>query len=146
MRIFISGVMQGSRQDHDIQTQDYRGKIARAFQKHHPEAEVIDPWQMFPDAVTYGPAQAADTLMEELRLAATCDALIAYLPEASMGTSLEMWSAHQASLPIFAITTMNRNWVVQTLSTHVHASLEEFINFVENGKFSSALDEHHTTR
>lgn len=140
MKVFISGVMQGSRQDHDVQTQDYRQLIAHKVLARHPDAHVVDPWALFPDAVNYTPQQAKQTLLKELELAASCDALIAYLPEASMGTSLEMWAAYQASVPIYCISNMTRNWVIQTLAAHVHPTLDGFLKFVEEGGLLQVLD------
>ncbi len=140
MRVFIAGLMQGSRQDDDVHTQDYRRLITRALRARHPEAEILDPWELHPGALSYTPEQAKQTLLGEIELAGACDVLIAYLPEASMGSALEMWAAHQAGAPIFAITKMTRNWVVQSLSTQIHPTLEDFLEFVESGGFKKALD------
>ena len=133
--------MQGSRQDEGVQTQGYRQVLAQAIVERHPEAEIVDPWAIYTGAIDYSPEQAAQTLMEELELVAGCDLLVAYLPEASMGTSLEMWTAYEAGIPVLAISKMTRNWVVQTLSAEIHATLEDFLKHVENGGLSALLDE-----
>jgi hypothetical protein len=140
MRVFISGVMQGSRQDHDVHAQDYRQLIAQALRARYPEVEILDPWALHPGAVGYTPEQAKQTLLEEIELAGICDVLIAYLPQASMGSALEIWAAYRAGAPIFIISQMTRNWVIQSLSTHVYSTLEDFLTFVEEGGLSKALD------
>jgi hypothetical protein len=140
MRVFISGVMQGSRQDRDVQSQDYRQVIADAVLTRHPDVEVVDPWEMHPGAVEYTLQQAKDTLLKEIDLAGGCDVLIAYVPEASMGTSLEMWAAYQIGAPIFTISNMTRNWVLQSFSTQIHPTLEDFLAFVGAGGLEEVLD------
>ena len=44
------------------------------------------------------------------------DLLIAYVPEASMGTAIEMWEAHQHARVVVTITPLSHNWVVQITS------------------------------
>ena len=140
MKVFVAGIMQGSRLDHEVQTQDYRQRIAQAVMTRHPDAQVIDPWALFPDAVGYSPEQAKQTLMKEMELASECDVLIAYLPEASMGTTLEIWSAYQAGVHIVCISKMTRNWVIQSFAAEIHPTLDDFLNFVETGGLGDALD------
>lgn len=132
--------MQGSLHVHDVHAQDYRQLIAQALRARHPEFEVIDPWELHPDALSYTPEQAKKTLLKEIGLAGTCDVLIAYVPEASMGSSLEMWAAYQAGAAIFTISQMTTNWVVQSLSAQIHPTLEDFLVFVEEGGVSETLD------
>ena len=141
MRVFISGVIQGSRPDLDhLHGQDYRYLITEAVRARHPEAEVIDPWEIHPNAATYGPEKARQTLMEEIELAATSDVLIAYVPEASMGSALEMWAAYQAGALIFSITGMPTNWAILSLSTQVYPTLDDSLASVGDGGLSQTLD------
>jgi len=141
MRVFISGVMQGSREDHDVHAQDYRQLLTDALRARYPGVEILDPWAMHPGAVNYTPEQAKETLLWEIELARTCDLLIAYAPQASMGTSLEMWAAYQVGAPIFTISKMTRNWVIQSLSTRTVPTLEDFLAHVEAGGLDQFLDE-----
>jgi hypothetical protein len=133
MKVFISGVMQGSRKDHDVHAQDYRKLLTERIRARHPEAEVIDPWELHPGAVEYTPEHAKQTLFEELELSTQCDVLIAYLPEASMGTALEVWSAYQAGVPVLCISPMARNWVIQSLATAIIPTFDEFLAFIDEG-------------
>jgi hypothetical protein len=130
MRVFISGVMQGSINGKGVEDQNYRRQITDILYAWRPDVEVMDPWAIWPDAVHYEMEKAKATLFEETALAAQADALVAYLPVASMGSALEMWSAHQAGVPVYVITDLRHNWTVQALSTRTFHSLEEFAAFV----------------
>jgi hypothetical protein len=133
MRVFISGIMQGSRMDGKIDSQGYRHEIARILRRHVPEVDVLDPFELHPDSVTYGLEQAKQTLMELIALASRADVLVAYVPSASMGTAIEMWSAYQDSVPVYTICPLADNWVVQSLSKRVFPDIATFAAFVAGG-------------
>jgi hypothetical protein len=139
MKVFISGLIQGSRQDRTMSSQDYRRRIAEAVSQRHPDAEIIDPWEIHPEALNYGPEKAKATLRDEVKLAQGTDVLIAYLPEASMGTALEMWSAYQGGAQVYIITPMTHNWVVMLVATRTFESLDDLCQFVADG---GLLDAH----
>ena len=133
MQVFIAGIMQGSRQDPNIVSQNYRDQIAALVKEHIPQAEIVDPNQIHPDGVDYDRELAKKTLIEMAELAAECDYLIAYVPEASMGTALEMWHAYSAGVPIYTISPMAENWVVFSLSEQVFPDMAAFDEFVAAG-------------
>jgi hypothetical protein len=83
MKIFIGGIMQGSKQGHGIQEQDYRQRISTALQINHPDAEIIDPFSLFLDSVTYDDQHAKQVLFAMGAEAGSADIVIAYLPAAS---------------------------------------------------------------
>ena len=126
MKIFIAGIMQGSIKGHGIQAQDYRQTIREAIQVNHPEAEIIDPFSLFPDSVTYDDQRAKQVLFEMAEKAGSSDILVAYLPKASMGTALEMISAYQNGKPIISISSMEKNWFIRALSTKIYPTLDQF--------------------
>jgi hypothetical protein len=131
--VFISGIMQGSRIDSKIDSQSYRQKIARTLRRYVPEVAVLDPFELHPDSVTYGPEQAKQTLLELIALASRADVLIAYIPSASMGTAIEMWSAYQSRVPVYTICPLENNWVVRALSERVFPDMAAFAAFVASG-------------
>ena len=141
MKVFIAGVMQGSLEDDTVQAQDYRQMITDTILAQYPDATILDPWAIYPDGVSYGPEKAKQTLFEEIDLAGSCDILISYLPEASMGTALEMWSAYQAGAPVLCISTMIHNWVILTLSTHVYPTLDALLQFITDGGLTQVLND-----
>jgi nucleoside 2-deoxyribosyltransferase len=116
-----------------MECQDYRGRIAAVLQAHMPEVEIWDPNQLHPDGVNYSREEAKRTLVEMAVLAARADCLIAYVPEASMGTAIEMWQAYRAGVPVYTISPLTENWVIFTLSTEVFSDLETFAGFVAAG-------------
>ena len=139
-QVFIGGIMQGSRRENTIDAQDYRQIIGDCLRMHLTrQVNVIDPFQLHPNSVAYARDQARQTLIGLAQAAGRADAVIAFVPEASMGTALEMWEAHQSRKPIFTISPLQHNWVVQCLSTRVFATLEEFCAFVTCGDFERAL-------
>ena len=138
-RIFIGGIMQGSRRENTIDTQDYRRIIGQCLRSHLPNVEVIDPFELHPNSVAYDTAAARRTLIDLAQTAGQADAAVVYVPEASMGTALEIWEAYCGGKPIFAISPLVYNWVVRCLATHVFADLEEFSAFVASGDFERSL-------
>ena len=138
-RIFIGGIMQGSRRENTIDTQDYRRIIGQCLRSHLPNVEVIDPFELHPNSVAYDTTEARRTLIALAQTAGQADAAVVYVPEASMGTALEMWEAYRGGKPIFAISPLVYNWVVRCLATRVFADLEEFCAFVASGDFERSL-------
>ena len=133
MRVFIAGIMQGSRRDGEIEGQDYRREIAQIARQYIPDADVLDPFELHPDSVDYGPEQARRTFLELVELAGRVDVLVAYVPSASMGTAIEMWNAYQRGVRIYTISALTDNWVVQSLSERVFPDVAAFAAFVANG-------------
>ena len=133
MRVFLAGIMQGSN-DHDgVHAQDYRAYLAELLRAHVPGVEVFDPWAVYPDSPSYPDERVRTVLVANVEEAAACDLVIAYLPQASMGTALEMWEAWRAGVPVIAITPLAANWVVRTCAVQRFASLEEFAQAVKTG-------------
>ena len=132
MRVFIAGVMQGTRAE-GMWPQDYRGQIADLLRAHLPGVEIWDPYQIHPGGLSYAEQEAKRALVEMVELGAKADCLIAYVPEASMGTAVEMWQAHQTGVPVYTISPLAENWVVLSLSTEVFPDLDAFAEFVAQG-------------
>jgi molybdopterin converting factor small subunit len=137
--VFIGGIMQGSRRENTIDAQDYRQIIGQCLRQHLPDVEVIDPFELHPNSVVYDTDEARRTLIALAQTAGQADAVVVYVPEASMGTALEMWSAYQAGKPIFAVSPLVYNWVIRCLATSVFADLDEFCAFIAGGDFERAL-------
>jgi len=133
MRVFIAGIMQGSRQDRFIEDQAYRQAIASAVRSYDPAAEIVDPNNIHPTAVDYGEDQAKATLLELAELACQADLVVAYAPRASMGTAVEMWEAFRAGVPVVAISPMTANWVILYTSAVVVPDLGAFQKWVIAG-------------
>jgi hypothetical protein len=137
VRVFIAGIMQGSRCGGGIDAQDYRREVAQIVRRHVPGVEVLDPFALHPDSATYSPERAKRTLLELTTLAGQVDVLIAYVPSATMGTAIEMWSAHQNGVRVYTISPLAGNWVVHSLSERVFPDIAAFAAFVADGKLSN---------
>ena len=138
-RIFIGGVMQGSRRENTIDAQDYRRLIGQCLRSHLLDVEVIDPYELHPNSVAYDTDEARRTLIAMAQTAGQADAAVVFVPEASMGTALEMWEAYRGRKPIFAISPLRYNWVVRCLATRMFTGIEEFCAFVASGDFERSL-------
>ena len=140
MKIFIAGIMQGSKKGHGIQEQDYRQMIREAVEARHPEAEIVDPFSLFPDSVTYDDRRAKQVLFELAEKAGSADIVIAYLPNASMGTALEMIRAYDNGKTIISITPMDQNWVIRAVSAKIFSTLDEFCAWVRQTHLAELID------
>ena len=140
MQVFIAGIMQGSRLDRHIGDQDYRQVIAETILDHDPGVEVLDPNELHPSGVNYDDELAKATLLEMANLAARADLVVAYVPQASMGTAIEMWQAFQAGVPVVTISPMAANWVVKHLSAAVLPDLVAFRSWVAGGGLDKLAD------
>jgi hypothetical protein len=138
MKVFIAGIMQGSRLDKDVEDQGYRERIALAIRARVPDADILDPWALHPDSPTYDFERGKQVYLSLNDAAAQAQVLVAYVPQASMGTAIEMWQAFQAGARIYTISPLTENWVVKFLSDRVFATLDEFIQFVEGDGFVTA--------
>jgi hypothetical protein len=126
MKIFIAGVMQGNKREYAIHSQDYREQIAKRLQQIIPDVEIIDPDKTDPARLTYNDQDAATIFFKYCEMAGKVDLLISYIPEASMGTAIEMWVAYKAGIPIITISPLKLNWVVKLLSSHVYENINDF--------------------
>lgn len=131
MKIFLSGVMQGSMKGKGIQGQGYRQMIGEAIKNRHPNAEIVDPFRMFPDSVDYDMQRAREVLFSMGEAAADADILVAYLPKASMGSAFEMLRAHDNGTAIISISPMEENWFIQSVSEKLFLSMDEFLAWLD---------------
>ncbi len=133
MRVFLAGIMQGSLLSNHIHGQDYREELKAIFARQVPAAEVYCPLDNYPDSVQYDRERAKETLLVNIRHASGSDVIVAYLPEASMGTALEMWEAWQAGRIILTVSPLQHNWVINSLSNHIFRSLDELEGWLAGG-------------
>ena len=136
LTVFIAGIMQGSRQDHLIDDQDYRAAITKALEAYVPGVKVVDPFALDPGSVDYEHERARRTFETNTALAAETDVLIAYLPHASMGTAIEMWTAYRADKYIVAVTPLVHNWAVKVTANEILPDLESLLAEIESGGFA----------
>jgi nucleoside 2-deoxyribosyltransferase len=132
---FLAGIIQGSRKGKILHNQDYRLKIKNILKKYFPKSQIVDPVNVHPDSVEYDYKTGESVFHASIKQATQCDCLIAYLPEASMGTVIEMWECYKKKIPVWTIIKMKENWSVKFLSTKIFETLEEFEGFLKNKGF-----------
>jgi hypothetical protein len=130
MRVFLAGVMQASIPGKGIVDQSYRNAIGEALLAKWPDLDVVDPLVLHPNSVEYDDEAARTTLFALVTLATTCDLVVAYVPQASMGTALEMNAAYQVGIPVIAISPLRENWVIRAVSSRVFPDLDAFLRFI----------------
>ena len=133
MRIFLSGIIQGSHAGTQLHDQAYRDELKRLLRELLPEADVVCPIDLHPNGIAYDLDEARVAFFSLVEEAAAADLVVAYLPEASMGTAIEMWQAYHVGKPVVTITPLRHNWVVNLLSKRVFSSLDEFAAFLRQG-------------
>lgn len=136
LNVFVSGVMQGSslRTAHvrDLSNQDYRARIGAAVRKALPTAEVVDPFQWVQSELRDRPQNIRDdTVVRALftrvvAMARECDVCISNLPEASMGSAVELWEAKRAGSVVLTVSPLVDNWLIRSTTDHNFATLDEF--------------------
>jgi len=138
-RAFVAGVMQGSMVEKGLVTQDYRHIIGSLIREHLPEVDLYDPLADHRNSLDYDRRTGRDVFFYHNKLCQTIDLLIAYLPQASMGTAIEMWEAYQHGAVVISISPMRHNWVVKFLSHRIYPDLESFKSALESGDVRQLL-------
>jgi hypothetical protein len=144
MRIFLAGIMQGSHMAKALHTQDYRGQIKRLLHESLPDADVYDPLAEHRESLKYHRARGRDVFFGHNYQCRTIDVLLAYLPEASMGTAIEMWEAYHHGAAVITISPLKHNWAVKFLSHVLYADLDQFAAALRDGSLRRRIQEIRT--
>ena len=132
--IFIAGIIQGSKKGKILHNQNYRKDLKKLLNKYFPETRIIDPVAVHPMSVYYTYRTGKKVFHKSIKQALSSDLFIAYLPEASMGTAIEMWECHRKKVPVWTISPLKENWVVKFLSEKTFSSLKELENYLKEGR------------
>ena len=143
LKVFLAGIIQGSIADERIHQQDYRSRLKQLLRDTLPDAEVFCPIENHPNSLGYSFTKGRDVFMFLMRKAAETDLLLAFVPEASMGTAIEMWEAFNRGKLVIAISPLKTNWAVKFLSHKICATLEEFEEFARSGGLEELLSAHY---
>ena len=138
LRFFIAGIIQGSLPE-TCHPQDYRAEIAELLRKAFPGSDVFDPVLEYPDSISYDDSRASAAFFDLMDRAGRCDVLVSFLPEASMGTAIELWNAHHAGSFVVSVSGLTRNWVVRYLSDLVVVDLPALREIIGNGSLAEAI-------
>ena len=130
-RFFLAGIIQGSQRGKRLYPQDYRERIKRALKERFPQAEIFCPYELHPNSIDYDSKKGKETFLQMIEEAKRADLLVAYLPEASLGTAIEIWECYKSGVPVWTISPMGENWVVKFFSTRVFPTLVHFEAFLQ---------------
>ena len=143
MKIFLAGIIQGSITEDRIHAQDYREALKAVLHKCLPDADVYDPIDEHRNSLEYSFGKGRDVFLFHINKAAEADLLLAFLPQASMGTAIEMWEARNRGRLVVTITPMESNWAVKFLSHKVLPTIEAFERFAESGALRDLVAAHY---
>ncbi len=141
MRFFLAGIIQGSHTEALVHNQDYREQIKRLLEVEFPEAEIYDPRAEHADSINYDEATGRRVFFRHNEMCRQIDVLLAFLPEASMGTAIEMWEAYRHGTAVIAVSPMAHNWSVKFLSHALYADLEGFEAALAEGAVAARIRE-----
>jgi len=141
MRIFIAGIMQGSHAEAVLHDQDYRRHVKELLAAHFPEAEVYDPLADHANSINYDNMTGRDVFFRHNEMCREVDVLLAFAPEASMGTAIEMWEAYRHGAAVITISPLRHNWAVKFLSHVLYADVEEFEAALKSGRLARRIEE-----
>ena len=139
MRFFLAGIMQGSHVGAVLHDQDYRTRIQRLVEAHFPRAELYDPRGEHAASLEYDDATGREVFFHHNLLCREIDVLLAFVPEASMGTAIEMWEGYRHGAAVIAISPLRHNWAVKFLSHAIYGDLQEFEAALERGEVAEVV-------
>ncbi|MCD6161578.1 MAG: hypothetical protein J7K40_04085 [candidate division Zixibacteria bacterium] len=142
MKVFFGGIIQGSCQGSNITSQDYREKIKAIFHEKYPDFEIIDPFASHSNSIEYDDDQAKETFFMHLDIVDSSDLMIAFLPQASMGTAIEMYRALHCQVPVITISPMSTNWVIRLFSIKNFETIESFAKFIQEDNLMKLLSDN----
>jgi len=141
LRIFLAGIMQGSHYGPVMHHQGYRGELKQLLQTHWPGAEIYDPLADHRESLAYSDEQGRAVFLEHNRMCGECDVLLAFVPEASMGTAIEMWEAQRHGRVVIAISPLSLNWTVKYCSDLVFSEVASFTEELVSGRLVARVRE-----
>lgn len=139
--IFLAGIMQGSHQAALVHPQDYRGKIRELLARYFPRATIYDPLENHGNSLEYDDEQGRSVFLRHNRMCRDVDVLLAFVPEASMGTAIEMWEAHQHGKIVIVVSPLIHNWTVKYVSHLLYEDLAALHGALERGELQRRLAE-----
>jgi hypothetical protein len=139
MRFFLAGIMQGSHVEAVLHRQDYRPQIREILQAAFPNAEIYDPLAEHTESLRYDDPTGRSVFMHHNRMCREVDVLLAFVPEASMGTAIEMWEAYQHGAAVISISPLNRNWAVKFLSHEIYPDFDAFQSAARDGRLAQRI-------
>jgi len=102
------------------------------LKKYLPDTEIIDPVEIHPESAYYDSEEARKVFFQSVKNCLGCNLMIAYLPEASMGTAVEMWESFRNNIPVWTISPLEENWAIRILSTKNFLSFDDLETYLKD--------------
>ena len=99
---------------------------------------MYDPHAKHSGSLDYSHETGRDVFFRHNRMCREVDVLVAFVPEASMGTAIEMWEAYGHGAAVVTISPLRHNWAVKFLSHALYADLAGFEAALQSGGSGSA--------
>lgn len=141
MKLFLAGIMQGSHAGVEMHPQTYRPHLRRLLAEHLPQAEVYDPLADHKLSLDYDFDQGRAVFLHHNRMCGETDVLLAFVPEASMGTAIEMWEAWRNGRIVVTISPLAHNWSVKFCSHVLYPDIASFEAELTSGKLAERIEE-----
>ena len=139
IKFFLAGIIQGSIPEKTIHPQEYREGLKGVISRSFPDADIYCPIENFPDSLAYSPDKGRDTFFYLMQKCTETDVLIAYVPQASMGTAIEMWQAHRSGKIVLAVSPLAENWAIKFLSARIFPDVEALEAYLASEEFKNLL-------
>lgn len=134
MRIFLAGIMQGSHLGAVLHLQDYRPRLRALLARHFPHADIYDPLADHADSLDYDESRGREVFYRHNEMCREVDWVVAFVPEASMGTAIEMWEAYRHGRRVVAISPLTHNWVIRYCTDAIYPGWDAFVAALESGE------------
>jgi len=133
--------MQGSKTEASLYSQNYRQELQSALLQAFPDSDVYDPLACNENSLQFTHEVGKAVFMNHNKMCGTdVDAVVAYVPEASMGAAIEMWEAWKNGAVILTISPMKINWVVKFLSDAIYPDIDSFLAALRCGQVRNLLE------
>ncbi len=139
-RFFVAGIMQGSHRGAVLHAQDYRPRLIGLLREHFPGCEVYDPLADHGESLGYDDETARMVFYRHNAMCRETDVLLAFVPEASMGTAIEMWEAFQHGRAVLTVSPLEHNWAVKFTSHAVYPDLAAFERALAAGEVRHTIE------
>ncbi|MDA7951438.1 MAG: hypothetical protein MPJ24_08115 [Pirellulaceae bacterium] len=134
--IFLAGIMQGSHKGTALHQQDYRCDLTSHLSNAFPDAKIYDPFADHQDSVAYDLQTGREVFFRHNQMCRKVDLLVAYVPEASMGTAIEIWEAYRHHQFVVTISPLRHNWTVCHCSHLCYPTWQSFSNGLTSGEIA----------
>ena len=133
--------MQGSHHGSILHEQDYRSHLKALLEFHFPGSDIYDPLENHQDSLDYDDAMSREVFYQHNRQCREVDVVVAFVPEASMGTAIEMWETHEHGRGIvIAISPLSHNWAVRFCSHIIFLDIDAFEAELSSGMLEQEIE------